>query len=265
MKNKSYIIFYLILIPIITIAQIPENYYGSVTTHSGEELKSVLHNIIKDHREYPYSAKKTDVWDILKEADKDPSDSTMVIGIYSGFSMDAEKEYNKGQGWSREHVWAKSRGDFGTKKGAGTDLHHLRAADVSTNSARNNRNFDNGGDKYIDIAGYYHGATNSYVNDSTWSWEARDEVKGDVARMMFYMVVRYEGERKEPDLELTDSLFTRTSKAPLHSKLSVLLEWHRTDPVDSLERVRNDVVYSFQGNRNPFIDHPEWVELIWDN
>lgn len=81
--------------------------------------------------------------------------------------------------------------------------------------------------------------------------------------MMFYMVVRYEA--PELDLELTDSLFNKSSKAPLHSSLSVLLEWHQCDPVDSLEIERNDIIYSFQNNRNPFIDHPEWVELIWES
>jgi endonuclease I len=262
MKN---LLILILCIPIISHAQIPEGYYDSVSHQTGEELKAVLHYIIKDHKEYPYSAKTTDVWDILKIADRDPDDSTMVIGIYSGFSMDAEAEYNKGQGWNREHIWAKSRGDFGTSKGAGTDLHHLRVADISTNSARNNRNFDNGGEQYIDASGFYNGETQAYKNDENWSWEAPDNVKGDVAREMFYMAVRYEGDNNEPDLELTDSLYNKSSKAPYHAKLSVLLEWHDSDPVDSLERVRNDIVYGFQGNRNPFIDHPEFIELIYSS
>jgi len=259
--NSKLILILLLLSPSFSFAQIPAHYYNSVSNQIGQELKSTLHQIIKGHKEFPYSSKSTDVWDILKISDQDPNDSACVIGFYSGFSMDANTEYNNGQGWNREHVWAKSRGDFGTKKGAGTDLHHLRAADISTNSARNNRNFDNGGEQYIDVSGFYNGQTNSFKNDSIWCWEARDEVKGDVARMMFYMVVRYE--ESELDLELTDSLFNRSSKAPLHSKLSVLLEWHKVDPVDSLERVRNNIIYSYQNNRNPFIDHPEWVELIW--
>ncbi|MFC2126735.1 endonuclease I family protein [Bacteroidota bacterium] len=245
-------------------AQVPVGYYDSITNQTGKELKSVLHNIIKDHKEYPYTSTSTDVWDILKVADQDPNDSSMVIGIYSGFSMDAVEEYNKGQGWNREHIWAKSRGDFGTSKGAGTDLHHLRAADISTNSTRNNRNFDNGGDKYIDKTGFYNGETQSYKNDDNWSWQPRDEVKGDVARMMFYMTVRYEGDADEPDLELIDSLLHRSSKAPVHAMLSVLLEWHEMDSVNEAEKRRNDIIYSFQGNRNPFIDNPDWVSLIFN-
>ena len=103
---------------------------------------------------------------------------------------------------------------------------------------------------------------NSKSNEN-WTWEARDEVKGDVARMMFYMTVRYEGDDNEPDLELTESLQHMSSKASLHARLSVLLEWHINDPVDEIERRRNDIIYSYQGNRNPFIDHPEYVVLIW--
>lgn len=260
---KTLLLLFL-LIPLAAYPQIPDGYYSDVSNQTGEELKLVLHNIIKDHKRFPYTSTSTDVWDILKLTDRDPDDSTKVIGIYSGFAMDAAKEYNKGQGWNRVHVWAKSRGDFGTKVGAGTDVHHLRAADISTNSARNNRNFDNGGVQYIDKSGFYNGETESYKDDKNWSWQPRDEVKGDVARMMFYMAVRYEGDGNEPDLELTDSLYNRSSKAPLHSKLSVLLEWHTDDPVDSLEIRRNDIIYRYQGNRNPFIDKPELMGILWD-
>ena len=90
-------------------------------------------------------------------------------------------------------------------------------------------------------------------------------MKGDVARMIFYMTVRYEGDDSEPDLELTETLQRKSSKAPLHARLSVLLEWHLNDPVDDIERRRSDIIYSYQGNRNPFIDNPEYVGMIWDN
>lgn len=112
----KYFLFLFISIPVAIFAQIPDRYYGSISNQTGGDLKSALHLIIKDHKEFPYSAKTTDVWDILKITDQDPNDSACVIGFYSGFSMDAATEYNKGQGWNREHVWAKSRGDFGTKK-----------------------------------------------------------------------------------------------------------------------------------------------------
>jgi hypothetical protein len=84
--------------------------------------------------------------------------------------------------------------------------------------------------------------------------------------MLFYMAVRYEGTDGEPDLELVDAVNTmslnETGKG-FHGRLSALLDWHHADPVDSFERTRNEIIYSFQGNRNPFIDHPEFVERLW--
>ncbi len=253
--------FVALLVPTLsTFAQIPSGYYDTADGLSGDPLKTALYDIIKGHTEFPYSSSSTDTWDIIKLTDQDPSDPTKVVCIYSGFTRDAAAEYNSGAGWNREHVWAKSRGDFGTTKGAGTDLHHLRAADVSTNSARSNRNFNDPCDsQYVDG----DGTTDSYTCTGEFSWEPRDEVKGDVARMLFYMATRYEGENGEPDLELTETLQGNTSKDPLHAILSVLIDWHNADPVSSTETSRNDIIYSYQGNRNPFIDHPEYVALIW--
>lgn len=249
----------------ISFAQIPTGYYDDAVGKSGNDLKNALNGIIKGHTEYPYSSSGTDVWDILKVADKDPNNSSNVIGIYSDFSMNAAAEYDGGAGWNREHVWAKSRGDFGTSKGAGTDLHHIRAADVSTNSARNNRNFDEAPTQYVDGSGNYQGTTDSYTSTTDWIWEPRDEVKGDVARMIFYMVVRYEGESGEPDLELTDVYLSSTDKSAFQGKASTLMSWHLVDPVSTAETDRNDVVYSYQGNRNPFIDHPEYACEIFSS
>lgn len=244
----------------VSHSQIPQEYYDNAEGKTKEELKTTLYNIIKGHTEFSYTSSSTDTWDILKETDRDPSNSNNVIGIYSGFSMDGELEYDGGKGWSREHVWAKSRGDFGTGRGAGTDVHHLRAEDVSTNSARSNRNFsDDCENQYVDG----DGTTNSYSCSSEYSWEPPSDVKGDIARMLFYMATRYEGQSGEPDLELTDALQSQTSKSPLHAKLSVLLIWHEEDPVNQMEKSRNDIIYGYQNNRNPFIDHPEYVDLIW--
>lgn len=177
--------------------------------------------------------------------------------------MDAAAEYNNGDGWNREHVWAKSRGDFGTSEGPGTDCHHLAVADISTNGARGNMNFDYGDTYYTDTQGTYSGNTLSKTSSTADVWEPRDEVKGDVARMMFYMATRYEGENGEVDLELTETLLGSTDKSPFHAKLSVLLEWHQQDPVSAAEIQRNNVIYSYQNNRNPFIDHPEYVCEIY--
>ncbi len=205
------------------------------------------------------------MWDILKVADRDPNNSNNVILIYSGWSKNAAKEYDGGKGWNREHVWAKSHGDFGESRGAGTDAHHLRASDISVNSARGNRWFDEiepgvNGYEYIDG----DGATGSYTSNNAWIWEPRAEVKGDVARMMFYMAVRYEGGGGEPDLELVDYVPSDDSTTePIHAKLCSLLDWHIHDLVSQVEKNRNNVVESYQHNRNPFIDHPKWAIEIW--
>ena len=260
MNKKTAMFSLLFLWSLLTYAQIPAGYYDPADGLTGTALKSALHSIIDGHTEYSYTSSSTDVWDILKQTDKDPNNSNNVLLLYTGWSVNAAQEYNSGAGWTREHVWAKSRGNFGTSKGAGTDVHHLRPCDVSVNSARNNRWFDNAPTQYID-GGV---PTDSYYSTTDWIWEPRDAVKGDVARMLFYMVVRYEGGSGEPDLELVDYLPSNNSTTdPIHAILSTLLQWHLDDPVDSYEINRNDVIYSFQNNRNPFIDHPEYVCEIW--
>ncbi|ALC90364.1 ribonuclease [Bacillus sp. FJAT-18017] len=227
----------------------PAGYYDSAAGKTGEALKTALHNIIDDHTKISYDA----VWDALRKTDEDPNNTNNVILLYTGRS---QGKFTNGGGvndWNREHVWAKSHGDFGTTMGAGTDLHHLRPTDVSVNSSRGNKDFDNGGTQHTEALGNY--------TDSD-SWEPRDSVKGDVARMLFYMAVRYEGDSGELDLELNNLVNNGT--APYHGKQSVLLQWHMEDPVDAFERKRNDIIYAqYQHNRNPFIDHPEWVSLIW--
>jgi hypothetical protein len=98
---------------IVISAQVPNGYYDSAKNLSDENLKSALNKIIDNHTEYTYTSSNTDVWDILKETDKDPNNPDNVILIYSGVSIDAAQEYNNANGWTREHIWAKSRGDFG--------------------------------------------------------------------------------------------------------------------------------------------------------
>ena len=256
--KKTYSLLSLLLIVFSVGAQAPAGYYNTANGLSGEALKAALNDIIDGHTEYSYA----NVWDLLKVTDVDPNNSNNVMGIYSRFSMDAAAEYAGGAGWNREHVWAKSRGDFGTTMGPGTDIHHIRAEDVSTNSARNNRAFDDGGTQYVDGSGNYSGPTPA-KSGSAYTWYPGDEVKGDVARMIFYMATRYEGENGEPDLELTEDILSNTDKTPFHGKLSVLLLWHEQDPVTTLEMDRNDAIFGYQGNRNPFIDHPEYVASIW--
>lgn len=229
-------------------------YYASVTGKSGDALKSALNNIVKGHRKFSYTPC---VWDILMEADQDPADSNNVIAFYTGRSIPKSRRDRGGSdqdAWNREHIWAKSHGFPSRGQHAYTDAHHLRAADKSVNSDRSNNDFANGGTPDTEC-------TECREGDGTW--EAPDRVKGDTARMMFYMVVRYEGNdsSRTPDLELVDR--KTTSRQPQFGKLCTLVEWHMADPVSAAERRRNDVVHSWQGNRNPFIDHPEFVQAIW--
>lgn len=231
-------------------AQIPSGYYDGTDGLVGEDLKSELHNIIKDHVEFSYN----DLRDfILRDTDEDPDNSSNVILLYTGRSQ-AKTTFGGGANdWNREHVWAKSHGDFGTSAPAGTDAHHIRPTDASVNSSRGNLDFDIGGEPVSEAPGCYR--------DSD-SFEPRDAVKGDVARMIFYMATRYEGGSGEPDLEVVDMVNTYPS--PEHGKLSQLLLWNEMDPPDDFENNRNDVIYyQYQENRNPFIDHPEFVDRIW--
>ncbi|WP_243176701.1 endonuclease I family protein [Clostridium gasigenes] len=224
-------------------------YYAEAMGKTGTTLKSTLHNIIDDNTKLSYNA----VWNALMDTDEDPNNSNNVILLYTGRSQGKSTKGSGVNNWNREHVWAKSHGDFGTKAGPGTDIHHLRPTDVSVNSTRGNLDFDNGGvaDREATLCKY----------DSD-SWEPRDSVKGDVARMLFYMAVRYEGDSGEIDLELNNKV--NNGSAPYFGKLSTLLQWNAQDPVDDFERNRNDIIYrKYQHNRNPFIDHPEWARQIW--
>nr|WP_319398487.1 endonuclease [uncultured Carboxylicivirga sp.] len=257
---KKIFIAVLLVVAVNSYGQIPDGYYATTAGLTGLQLKDALYNIIKGQTEYPYTSSSTDTWDILKEADQDPNNSENVILIYSGESVDAEQEYNSGSGWTREHVWAKSRGDFGTDKGPGTDCHHLKACCTSLNSTRSNRAFGEGGSEV-----WYHNYFTGCYKGTEYTFEPRDAVKGDVARAILYMATRYEGENGEPDLKLTEEVFSNTDKQPVHGIKSVLLRWNEEDPVDDFERHHNDVVYSYQHNRNPFVDHPEFVAQIWGN
>lgn len=254
-----------IFIPLLSFTQVPVDYYLTADNTADDDLKFELNQIIDNHTEFYYTSDGTDVWDILKETDKDPNDGDNVILIYSGISIFAAQEYNVGNGWTREHVWAKSRGDFGTALGPGTDVHALRPLDNTTNGIRSNRGFDNC-NNCSDVIDQWSNNTGSKLDNIDWSFEPRTEVKGDVARMIFYMAVRYEGYDSYPDLELSETILGISDNSPFHGVLSTLLDWHRNDPVDTWEENRNDIIYySYQNNRNPFIDHPELVEHLWGN
>jgi endonuclease I len=228
---------------------IPPGYYDAAEGKTGAELKAALHGIVAagDHLTYD------EVWEALKVTDEDPADPANVIMIYSGAAMSENANGGGTDQWNREHTWAQSHGDFGTSPGPGTDLHHLRPSEVGVNSTRGNLDFDNGGSP-VD------GAPDSLVDED--SFEPRDAVKGDIARGILYMAVRYDGDDGFADLEPNDSV--GNDSAPFMGRLSVLLEWNTQDPPDAAEQARNDLIHSqYQNNRNPFVDHPEWADAIW--
>ncbi|MFD7658699.1 endonuclease I family protein [Actinosynnema sp. NPDC059797] len=226
-----------------------DDYYRDALGKSGATLGTALHGIIRNQTRLSYDQ----VWEALKVTDEDPANPNNVVLLYSGRSQAKSTNGGDANDWNREHVWAKSHGDFGTATGPGTDVHHLRPEDVSVNANRGNKDFDAGGSAASEAPGNYTDGD---------SWEPRDAVKGDVARMLFYMAVRYEGGDGFADLELNDRVSNGTE--PYHGRLSVLLRWHAQDPPDAFEKRRNQVIFDrFQRNRNPFIDHPEWAASIW--
>lgn len=245
--KKTFIILIALTTTVLSFGQ-QTGYYNGTSGKDGEELKAALNDIIKGHTPYSYFISK----EIFKLSDADPENPDNVILIYTGRSNPNDDYGTGGNYINREHVWAKSHGDFEDWLPMYSDVHNLKPADGSVNVAKGNKDFDNGGVQHSE-------ATECYYTDSTW--EARDAVKGDVARIIFYMSTRYEGEDGEADLEVVD--WNNTYPLPQHGKLSTLLEWNLLDPPDDFERNRNDVIFSYQKNRNPFIDNPEFVQLIW--
>ena len=231
-----------------TCAQPPDNYYRDAIGKTGEALKTALHEIISGQNAKSYAAARDGVCLL----DEDPANADNVILIYSRLSV-AKTSW---PAFNREHLWPQSLGAKWYP--AKSDMHHIFAANARVNSSRSNKWFDNSEDNpdHHELA-----LLASYDDDS---WQVPDSVRGDVARALLYMDVRYEGGDDEPDLKLVDDEVPTTG-CNCMGRLSTLLEWHLADPVDDRERHRNNLIYTdIQGNRNPFIDHPEWVFLIWD-
>ena len=168
----------------------------------------------------------------LYNADEDKANTDNVILMYSGESRYWE-EYTSGsnshspQTFNTEHIYPQSRLSTNDAK---TDLHHLRSCDASINSQRSNFPFTNG--------------NGTYELDGD-KWYPGDEWRGDVARMIMYLNIRYG--------ETFDKVGT----------LELFLEWNKADPVSNFEEQRNNIIEGAQGNRNPFIDNPYIATLIW--
>jgi len=184
-----------------------------------------------------------DARDILQEADADLNEPDKILLIYNRDVI--ESTWDQGSSWAREHVWPNSR--LGVPRAENhhrnlaTDLHNLRAINPGVNSSRGNKYFD-------------------FETTSMTYYPGED--RGDVARIYFYMTTMYES------LILRDALAdanTYTIEGAIQGVLSALIAFHFEDEVDDFEIQRNNVISSYQKNRNPFIDYPHLVELIWFN
>ncbi len=265
-----------------TVLELPV-FYATIAGLTGDELVVALNDLIDFHTTYPYTATGTDVWDILRDVDEDPNNTNNVLTLYSGKSI--PKDYQDGGAfnsecandcWNREHVWSKSHGDFGETQGPGTDIHHMHAEDESVNSTKNNLDFDDGGNIVSDLlfGGSRVDIDARYDSDS---FEPPANRKGDVARMIMYMAVRYDGTEGYPDLQLVEAVLTDSlavnSETGLtyggvegfgyYGRLSTLLAWNELDPPDEYEIARHEKIVGYQGNRNPFVDYYEFARLIW--
>ncbi len=276
-----------------TIANAVSGYYSHVNTSSAEQLRCSLHNTIRGHTAYPYSSSgNTDTWAILEIADEDPNNAGRILDAYRNRSyIKVTERAGSGSGlrYNREHTWPNSLG-FGTPTGnlglpnsPYTDTHMLYLTDSAYNADRGNKPYadctlaSGCSERSTEVNNGAGGGSGVYPGNSNWvkspdgnagSFEVWGKRKGDMARAVLYMAIRYEGDpspvtgQSEPDLELTDvrSKIVITSSSPAYmGLLSTLLAWHQADPPDAAERARNEVIFSFQGNRNPFIDHPEWA------
>jgi len=236
----------------------PKDYYSSLDGKSGQALNNAITAIIADPtkvRAQTYG----DIWDILKEADVNPENNSQVWLLYveKGRYKSLQQGSDGGVGkWNREHIYPQSRGGFtdGTSATAdgkdvymSTDATHiehghgdgfnLRPEDPNENSRRNNS----------DYGAQYDGAIG---NQGSW--------KGDVARSLFFMALRYNALHLvvgNPDDSTVGQL----------GDLDSLIVWNRRDKPDDYEMNRNNVIYTWQNNRNPFIDLPALAEYVYGN
>jgi len=252
------------------LADPPPGYYDSVDLTNAATLRATLHAVIDGHTKIPYTSSSTDTWNVLELADEDPNDAGRIIDVYKN---DSFPKYGAGNNdYDREHTWPKSYGfpDDGSTNMPYSDCHLLFLCYSSYNSSRSNNYYD---DCTASCAAYpaddYNGESGVNYRYSSVSWQTWQGRKGDVARACLYADVRYEGDAgSEPDLVLTDNValiqVTNGNAAVAYmGRLSTLIQWHWDDPVDDRERNRNDVVFQYQGNRNPFIDNPAYVGYLY--
>ena len=247
-------------------AQVPSNYYDAAEGLTGDALKVALHNIIKGHTTTSYTNLWNAFWSTDNKGDgvvwdmySDIPGGTPPYTYQMGTDQCGSGGCNKVEGtcYNREHSWPQSW--FNEQTTPRTDLHHIFPTDCWVNHERSSypygevhsgTTFQNGSKLGASKTPGYSGKV----------FEPIDEYKGDFARAYFYMSVRYYTEDtvwKSSDM---------TDKSVIKPwAMTMLLRWHKLDPVSQKEIDRNNVIYNdYQHNRNPFIDHPEYADMIWD-
>ncbi|GAA4268993.1 hypothetical protein GCM10022257_10940 [Hyunsoonleella aestuarii] len=238
-------------------------YYGSIDLdQNGIDLEIDLSQLIRETHTtlLPYTSSQPDTWDAVKQTDLVPGDTENVLLFYGydDFDGNTETDYTRDKDLSchttscsglfnREHVYARSIANPSLTTedpGSGTDAHNLRACDGDMNSNRSNRLFQDS-----------NTSTNSHITASG-NWYPGDEWKGDVARIVMYMFLRYPNQCPANDI----GTGTNTNNTDMPD---VFLQWNIEDPVSDYETQRNTVLESMQGNRNPFIDNPYLATKIW--
>ena len=260
---KKLYLFLTLIAAAVTLNAQPQGYYNGTEGLTGNELKAKLHSIIKNDNHTSYSG----LWSAYQQTDKKPNGK--VWDIYSDrpggtppyqytFGTNQCGNYSgEGDCYNREHLWAQSWTNDDSKHK--TDLHHVYPTDGYVNNRRGNYPFgevgnatwttQNGGKLGYNTTGGYSGVV----------FEPIDEYKGDIARALMYVSVRYYQE----DGSWGNSDMTNKSNIKDWA-IDMLLRWHEQDPVDEKEISRNRAVYNIQNNCNPFVDHPEFAEMIWD-
>lgn len=249
----------------------PPGYYSSLEGLSGNALKQELQNIIANPavvRLHSYA----DIWEILRTSDRNPLNNNQVWCMYIEAPMAKLDQQNTSSivgKWNREHIFPQSRGGFSVAEGdtadginvwlptnatatvdGVSDAHHIRAENGQENSSRNNKNFGT-----VNSSTVYAGPTGTQG-----SW------RGDVARALFYMAVRFESLNViNGDPSECNGTCNGMGTNPSYQigDLATLLAWNATDPRDDFEMNRNNVIYNWQMNRNPFIDHPNLADYIF--
>ena len=275
MKNlylKAMILIVVAAMSVTAGASEPSGYYDSAIGKNQETLLSALYNVVNQHTVWKYS----DIYEAF--ATTDVNSQGIVYDLYSNAQHGVEdlhgcggvekKEKGMGGCLDREHSFPKSwfLDDSGVKTVPGTDIFHLYPADAFVNSQRNNDPYGEclSGTRLSNGSIIAKGkrGTSTFPGFTGVVFEPDDEYKGDLARGYFYMAACYYSET-----ETWVSAMVGGTKYPFFSDwaLNLLLKWHRQDPVSQKELDRQELVYGLQGNRNPFIDHPELAEYIWGN